>query len=63
MGSTLIILASFSEEARVLSAIEAGGSSYLLKNVSPGDLVKAIQSSSRRQSKPSDTAESKEQGI
>ena len=45
-STQVIVLTSFSEEERVSSAMEAGASSYLLKNVSPADLVKAIHSAS-----------------
>ena len=42
-ATEIIVLTSFSENEQVISAIEAGANSYLLKNVSPGDLIKAIQ--------------------
>jgi len=40
----VIVLTSFSEEGMATEAIEAGASRYLLKNVSPNDLVKAVRS-------------------
>lgn len=43
-GDTRIIaLTSFTEDEKVFPAIEAGASSYLLKDVSPEDLVDAIR--------------------
>ncbi len=39
----VIALTSFTEDAQVFSAIQAGASSYLLKDVSPDDLVEAIR--------------------
>jgi NarL family two-component system response regulator LiaR len=44
-GSTtkIIALTSFSEDDKVFPAIQAGASSYLLKDVSPDDLVDAIR--------------------
>ncbi len=58
-GTEVIVLTSFSEDERVFSAIEAGALSYLLKNVSPGDLIKAIQTVHRgdQPGKPCATSE------
>jgi NarL family two-component system response regulator LiaR len=43
-GSTKVIaLTSFTEDDKVFPAIQAGASSYLLKDVSPDDLVEAIR--------------------
>jgi len=42
-GTEVIVLTSFSEDEQVSAAIKAGALSYLLKNVSPSDLIKAIQ--------------------
>lgn len=39
----VIALTSFTEDAQVFSAIQAGASSYLLKDVSPDELVEAIR--------------------
>jgi DNA-binding NarL/FixJ family response regulator len=38
-----IILTSFGEEDRVIPAIQAGAMGYLLKDISPDDLVKAVR--------------------
>jgi NarL family two-component system response regulator LiaR len=42
-GIKVIVLTSFSEDDKVFSAIKAGAVGYLLKDVSPPDLAKAIQ--------------------
>ena len=42
-GTKVIALTSFSEDDKVFPAIQAGAASYLLKNVSPDDLVEAIR--------------------
>lgn len=39
----VIALTSFTEDDKVFPAIQAGASSYLLKDVSPNDLVEAIR--------------------
>jgi NarL family two-component system response regulator LiaR len=39
----VIALTSFTEDDKVMPAIQAGASSYLLKDVSPDDLVEAIR--------------------
>lgn len=42
-STQVIVLTSFSEEEKVSSASKAGAFSFLLKGVSPDDLVRAIQ--------------------
>ena len=42
-ATEVIVLTSFGADDQVFSAIKAGANSCLLKNVSPGDLIKAIQ--------------------
>lgn len=42
-GIKVIALTSFTEDDKVFPAIQAGASSYLLKDVSPDDLVEAIR--------------------
>ena len=42
-GAKVIALTSFTEDDKVFPAIQAGASSYLLKDVSPDDLVEAIR--------------------
>ena len=42
-GVKVIALTSFAEDDKVFPAIQAGASSYLLKDVSPDDLVEAIR--------------------
>jgi NarL family two-component system response regulator LiaR len=46
-STQVIVLTSFGEDEKVFSAIKAGALSYLLKNVSPGDLVNAVQAAHR----------------
>jgi NarL family two-component system response regulator LiaR len=43
LGTKVIALTSFSEDDKVFPAIQAGASSYLLKNVSPDVLAEAIR--------------------
>lgn len=43
LGTKVIALTSFSEDDKVFPAIQAGASSYLLKNVSPDALAEAIR--------------------
>ena len=49
LGSSVkvIALTSFTEDDKVFPAIQAGASSYLLKDVSPDELVEAIQAAHR----------------
>jgi len=47
-GTKVIALTSFAEEDKVFPAIKAGASGYLLKDVSPSELVSAIQAAHRR---------------
>jgi NarL family two-component system response regulator LiaR len=42
-GAKVIALTSFTEDDKVFPAIQAGASSYLLKDVSPDNLVEAIR--------------------
>ncbi|MGZ4255075.1 MAG: response regulator [Solirubrobacteraceae bacterium] len=42
-GSRVIELTSFLEDERVLPAIQAGAAGYLLKNVAPAELARAIR--------------------
>lgn len=42
-GIKIIALTSFTEDDKVFPAIQAGASSYLLKDVAPDELVEAIQ--------------------
>ena len=46
-STKVIILTSFAEDEKVFPSIKAGALGYLLKNVSPPDLVKAIQAAHR----------------
>jgi DNA-binding NarL/FixJ family response regulator len=42
--SRVVALTSFSEPARVLAALDAGATGYLLKDVAPEDLVRGVRS-------------------
>lgn len=46
-GAKVIALTSFTENEKVFPAIQAGAASYLLKDVSPDDLVDAIRAAHR----------------
>jgi NarL family two-component system response regulator LiaR len=43
LNTKVIALTSFAEDDKVIPAIQAGASSYLLKDVTPDDLVEAIR--------------------
>jgi two-component system, NarL family, response regulator LiaR len=47
LPTKIIALTSFSEDDKVFPAIQAGASSYLLKDVSPDELVEAIRAVQR----------------
>ncbi|MFN8454138.1 MAG: response regulator transcription factor [Anaerolineae bacterium] len=46
----VLVLTSFTEDDKVFAAIEAGASGYLLKDVSPDDLLRAVQAAQRGES-------------
>ena len=41
-GVAVVVLTSFSDRARILSALDAGAAGYLLKDVEPDELARAI---------------------
>jgi DNA-binding NarL/FixJ family response regulator len=45
-ATKVIILTSFSENARILAALEAGAVGYLLKDADPEDIIKALSDAS-----------------
>jgi NarL family two-component system response regulator LiaR len=47
IGVNVIVLTSFTEDDKVFPAIQAGASGYLLKDVSPDELVEAIRAAHR----------------
>jgi DNA-binding NarL/FixJ family response regulator len=42
-GARVIVLTSFAEDERLLPAIQAGAAGYLLKNVAPPELARAVR--------------------
>lgn len=50
MELKILILTSFSEEERIIQAIKAGASGYLIKDASPDELVRAIKDTYRGES-------------
>ncbi len=49
-GTKVIVLTTFAEEQKIFPAIEAGATSYLLKDIKPPDLVDAILAAHRGES-------------
>lgn len=49
-NTKVIVLTTFAEEKQVYPAIQAGATSYLLKDVKPPDIVKAIHAAQRGES-------------
>ena len=47
-SSRVIVLTSFLDDARLLPAIESGAAGYLLKDVEPAELARAVRRASRR---------------
>ncbi len=45
--SRIIVLTSFLDEERILPAVQAGAAGYLLKNVEPSELARAIRAAHR----------------
>jgi NarL family two-component system response regulator LiaR len=46
-GINVIVLTSFADDGQIFPAIEAGAASYLLKDVTPEDLVAAVRAAHR----------------
>ena len=46
-NASVIVLTSFAEDDQIFPAIEAGAVSYLLKDVSPDDLISAVRAAHR----------------
>jgi DNA-binding NarL/FixJ family response regulator len=49
-GSSVVVLTSFAEEARVLEAIDAGATGYILKDAGIRDVVRAIRAAAAGES-------------
>lgn len=45
--SKVVVLTSYGEESRILDALNAGASGYLLKHTDPDDLIDAVRAASR----------------
>ena len=52
LGSRVIALTSFVEDEKVIPAIQAGATSFLLKDVSPMDLLEAIRAAYHGEARP-----------
>jgi DNA-binding NarL/FixJ family response regulator len=46
-GVAVVVLTSFSDRERILQAIDAGAAGYLLKDVQPAELARAIEAAAR----------------
>ena len=51
LGTRVIALTSFQEDEKIIPAIQAGATSFLLKDVSPTDLVEAVRAAYRGESR------------
>lgn len=49
-GARVLVLTSFSDQRRILEAIDAGAVGYLLKDTEPGDLIRAVRAAARDES-------------
>lgn len=49
-STRVVVLTSFSEDSRVVAAVRAGATSYLLKDISPPELVQAVRAAQRNAS-------------
>ncbi|MDQ3733102.1 MAG: response regulator transcription factor [Actinomycetota bacterium] len=45
--SKVVVLTSYGEESRILDALNAGASGYLLKHTDPDDLIEAVRAAAR----------------
>ena len=50
LGAQVLVLTSFSDQARILAAIDAGAVGYLLKDAEPADLIEGIRAVARGES-------------
>jgi len=46
-GSRVVVLTSFSENERIVAALEAGAVGYLLKDVEPDELLRGVRAAAR----------------
>jgi DNA-binding NarL/FixJ family response regulator len=50
LGADVVVLTSFSDNARIVAALDAGAVGYLLKDADPEDLIEGIRAVSRGES-------------
>jgi DNA-binding NarL/FixJ family response regulator len=50
LGAEVVVLTSFSDNARIVAALDAGAVGYLLKDADPEDLIEGIRAVSRGES-------------
>jgi DNA-binding NarL/FixJ family response regulator len=49
-GTQVVVLTSFSDQARILAAVDAGAIGYLLKDVDPAELIRGVRAAARGES-------------
>lgn len=49
-GAQVVVLTSFSDQERILAALDAGAIGYLLKDVDPAELVRGVRAAARGES-------------
>jgi DNA-binding NarL/FixJ family response regulator len=49
-GTQVVVLTSFSDQERILAALDAGAIGYLLKDVDPAELVRGVHAAARGES-------------
>ncbi len=50
LGYGVVVLTSFSDQNRIVGALDAGAVGYLLKNAEPGDLLAGVHAAARGES-------------
>jgi DNA-binding NarL/FixJ family response regulator len=49
-GTQVVVLTSFSDQERILAALDAGAIGYLLKDVDPAELIRGVRAAARGES-------------
>ncbi len=49
-GTPVVVLTSFSDQQRILAALDAGAIGYLLKDVDPAELIRGVRAAARGES-------------